>query len=95
MPKFKENTSSAMKAQRQQDPDSMIARGNPARGGGTKPAFYMKYQGNHSAFPFKSSPMKTNGGGHGDDGVFSTETSPNPKDPPSSPRVKKPPGQQD
>ena len=93
MPKFKENTSSAMKAQRQQDPDSMIARGNPARGGGTKPAFYMKYQGNHSAFPFKSSPMKTNGGGHG--GVFSTETSPNPKDPPTSPRVKKPPGQQD
>ena len=71
--------------------------GKSKEGGGLEvgSAYKMKYQGNHSAFPFKSSPMKTNGGGHGDDGVFSTETSPNPKDPPTSPRVKKPPGQQD
>ena len=39
---------SAMKAQGRIDPDAMVARG---KGAGP---FQMKYQGNSSAFPFKS-----------------------------------------
>ena len=44
---------SAYKAQGRIDPDAMVSRGKGTSG------FQMKYQGKHSAFPFKS-PMKQN-----------------------------------